>query len=210
MYHLMRAHWHQLANTTELVLLSVPPPESATQMANRSVQPFYAQLMAECCRANWRHLVNTTKAVHNGATWRIRLNLCFLQSTRVHNLNGKVNRSVQPFLHSSWQSDVGHIGASWQIRLNLCFIGPNQVHNPNGTLIGSASFAQLIAESPYTFTMGTPFPKHYPFPWGMWTPCNTQFVGPTQFLDPNGISIGSAIFAGLISVTDQQTMLLHQ
>jgi len=37
---------------------------------------------------------------------------------------------------------------------------------------------------------------------------NTWFPGPTQVLNPNGISIGSAVFAGLTSVTDGQTTLL--
>jgi len=37
------------------------------------------------------------------------------------------------------------------------------------------------------------------------TPPNTCFLGPTRVLDPNGISIGSAVFAGLTSVTDRQT-----
>jgi len=32
--------------------------------------------------------------------------------------------------------------------------------------------------------------------------------GPTRVLDPNGISIGSAIFAGFTTVTNRQTMLL--
>jgi len=34
---------------------------------------------------------------------------------------------------------------------------------------------------------------------------NTWFPGPTLVLDPNGISIGSAVFAGLISVTYRPT-----
>jgi len=34
---------------------------------------------------------------------------------------------------------------------------------------------------------------------------NTQFVGPTRVHNPNGILIGSAIFAGLTSVTDRPT-----
>jgi len=38
--------------------------------------------------AHWRHLANTIKLVHISATWRIRLNLCFLRPTRVHNQNG--------------------------------------------------------------------------------------------------------------------------
>ena len=36
-------------------------------------------------------------------------------------------------------------------------------------------------------------------------PFNIWFPGPTQVLNPNGISIGSAIFARLTSVTDQPT-----
>ena len=53
---------------------------------------------------------------------------------------------------------------------------------------------------------GTPFsPQNYPFPWGIWTRSNTWFLGPTQVLNPNGISIDSSGFAGFTSVTDRQT-----
>jgi len=34
---------------------------------------------------------------------------------------------------------------------------------------------------------------------------NTWFLGPTRVLNPNGISIGSAVFAGHTSVTDRPT-----
>jgi len=37
---------------------------------------------------------------------------------------------------------------------------------------------------------------------GLW------FPGPTQVLNPNGSSIGAAVFEGLTSVTDRQTTLL--
>jgi len=36
-------------------------------------------------------------------------------------------------------------------------------------------------------------------------PCNTWFLGPTRVLNPNGISIGSAVFAGLTTVKDRPT-----
>ena len=36
-------------------------------------------------------------------------------------------------------------------------------------------------------------------------PSNTWFPGPTRVLNPNSISIGSAVFARLSSVTDRQT-----
>jgi len=76
---------------------------------------------------------------------------------------------------------------------------------------GSAVFAQVTAECPYT--MYRPFlPQNYFFPWGSGPRSNTWFHRPTRVLNPNGISIGSAVFAGLTSVTDQQidqqTMLL--
>jgi len=38
-----------------------------------------------------------------------------------------------------------------------------------------------------------------------WTLPNTWFLGPTQVHTPNGISIGSAIFAWLKTVTEQST-----
>jgi len=53
------------------------------------VSAIFAQLTAECHRANWHHLANMIEVVHIGATCRIRLNFCFLQPTRVHNPNGK-------------------------------------------------------------------------------------------------------------------------
>ena len=37
------------------------------------------------------------------------------------------------------------------------------------------------------------------------SPSNTWFLEPTQPRDANGISIGSAVFAGLTTVTDMQT-----
>jgi len=46
--------------------------------------------MVEYRWVHWRHLANTIETVHIGATWQIRLNLCFLRRTRVHNPNGKL------------------------------------------------------------------------------------------------------------------------
>jgi len=48
-------------------------------------------------------------------------------------------------------------------------------------------------------------PQNCPFPWLIWTPSNPWFLGPTQVTHPNGISIGSAVFAGLMNVTNRQT-----
>jgi len=58
-------------------------------------------------------------------------------------------------------------------------------------------------------------PKNLPLPMGgSGPPSNTWFPGPIQVLNPNGSSIGAAVFAGLTSVTqtgrqtDRQTTLL--
>jgi len=55
--------------------------------------------------------------------------------------------------------------------------------------------------------MGRPFSrKNLPLSMaGSEPPSNTWSLGPTQVLNPNGISIGSAVFAELTSVTDRQT-----
>ena len=56
------------------------------------------------------------------------------------------------------------------------------------------------------FTMGRPSPlKIAPFHGGSKPPSNIWFLGPNGVPNPNGISIGSTIFAGLTRVTDRQT-----
>jgi len=87
-----------------------------------------------------------------------------------------------------------HIGATWGIRLNLCFLRPTQVHNPNSKLVGSAVFAQMTAECPYTLQCDTPLPLKIAHSHrGSGPPSNTWFLGP-RVLNPNGISTGSAVF----------------
>jgi len=56
------------------------------------------------------------------------------------------------------------------------------------------------------FSMGRPFAlKIAASHEGIWTPSNWWFPEPTRVLNPNGISIGSAVFAGLTGVTDIPT-----
>jgi len=103
------------------------------------------------------------------------------------------------------------MGVNFGPASNTCFLGPTRVHNQNGISISSAIFAQMTTQCPYTLQWATPSPSKLPLPilWGMWTPSNTWFLGPTRVLNPNGISIGSAIFAGLTTVTDWQTPTDH-
>jgi len=89
---------------------------------------------------------------------------------------------------------------------NTCFIGPTRVHNPNGILISSAVFAQLTVECPYTLQWAVPSPSKLPLCMvGSGPSYNTWFLGTTRVLNPNGISISSAVFAGLTTVSDQLT-----
>ena len=53
--------------------------------------------------------------------------------------------------------------------------------------------------------MGRPFLSKLHLSMGMLTPSNTWFLGPNGVLNPNDISIGSAIFVGLTTVTDRPT-----
>jgi len=70
----MRAHGCNLVNTTELILQPTWVHNPNSKSINRSVQPFLH---------SWQQSV----IGHIGATWRTRLNLCFLWPTRVHNPN---------------------------------------------------------------------------------------------------------------------------
>ena len=88
---------------------------------------------------------------------------------------------------------------------DLCFLRPTRVQNPNDKSTHSAVLAQLMAESPYTYN-GLFFPPKLPHAMGgSGPPSNAWFPGPTRVLNTNGISIGSAIFAGLTSVTNRLT-----
>jgi len=153
---------------------------------------------------------------HIGATWRIRLNLCFLQHTAQ-----MANRSVQPFLHS-WQQKVAILyngQPSPKIVASRWGSGPHRIHDSlsqtEPTVQTASRLVQLFSyrwpQSVPKLYNGTPLsPQNCPFPWGIWAPSNTWFPGPTQVLNPNGILIiiSSAVLVGLTSVTDQQTTLL--
>jgi len=86
----------------------------------------------------------------------------------------------------------------------ICWAHPSR--QTKWHLIGSAVFAQMTTECPYTLQLDAPFPLKIALSHvGSGSPSNTWFIGPTQILNPNGISIGSAVLAGLTSVTDRPT-----
>jgi len=71
-------------------------------------------------------------------------------------------------------------------------------------LISSAVFTQLTVERPYIYlTNGRPFLSKLSLPVGDLNPqSNTWFLDATRVVNPNGITIGSAVFAWLITVSE--------
>jgi len=100
-----------------------------------------------------------------GATWWIRLNLCFLWPTRVHNPNCKfIGSAVFTQLTAECHRvHLRHLANTIELVLPSARPSPQ----PNIKLIGSAISAQPMAESPYALQWATP-PK-LPFSWGYWT-----------------------------------------
>jgi len=61
--------------------------------------------------------------------------------------------------------------------------------------IGSAVFAQRTVECPITLQWASTFSsQNCPFPMGSGPPSYTWYLGPTQVINPNSISISSAIY----------------
>jgi len=122
------------------------------------------------------------------------------------------NNSVQPFLYSSLQ--ILYNGRPFPPKLsphmgdldtpsNTWFLGPKR-HLDWFSLFCTDDRRVFLY-----FTMWRHYPlKIAPSHRGSRPPSNTWFPGPTPVLNPNGILTGSAIFAGLTSVTDWQTTVL--
>jgi len=64
-------------------------------------------------------------------------------------------------------------------------------------------FGQSVPKTPYTLKWATLPLKIAPSRGGCGPPSNACFLGPTRVLNPNGILIGSAIFARFTTVTDR-------
>jgi len=77
-------------------------------------------------------------------------------------------------------------------------LGPMRAHNPNGTRIGSVVFAQMTAEWDARFPL-----KIAPSHGGPRPHLIHGSLGPPQFSTRTTLSIGSAVFAGLTSATEQ-------
>jgi len=128
------------------------------------------------------------------------------------------NRLVQPFLHISRQKvPILYNGRPFPPNLPL-LMGDLELHPTHDSLGPSEPTSQTVSRSVQLFLHRWPqslpivyngmllLPSKLPLPTGgSRPPSNTQFPGPIRVLNPNDISIGSAVFAGFTSVTDRQT-----
>ena len=80
----IRAHWHPLANTIELVLPSAHPSSQPKRQIDRFSH--FAQLTEACRRACPGHVLSLITAPSHGGSGPPS-NTCFFGSTRVHNPN---------------------------------------------------------------------------------------------------------------------------
>jgi len=140
-------------------------------------------------------------------------NLWFLGPVLVHNPNGIIIGSavftqVTAECHYTLQwAPIYH-----KLPLAMGASGPHLIHGSLGQPESSTQtvyrcvqpFLHSWPQSVPILYHGTPL-KIASSHGGIWTPSNTWSLSPTQVLNPNGISIGSAVFAGLTSVTDRQT-----
>jgi len=154
-------------------------------------------------RAHWHHLANMIELVlplaHPSpqSKWQIDRFSCFRTGDRRVPLYFAMGAPFCPKIAPSHGRSGPHLTR---------FLGPIRAHKTNGISIGSAIFAQMTAECPCTLQWDAPSPLTIvPSHEGIWTPSNTWFPGPTRVLNQNGISIGSAVLAGLTSVTDRPT-----
>jgi len=89
---------------------------------------------------------------------------------------------------------------------NTCFLGPilEIIIQTVSRLV--QPFLQSLRQKVPTFYNGLPLPpQNYLFAWGSGLLSNTWFLWPTRVYNPNGISIGSAVFAGRTILTNRQT-----
>ena len=89
---------------------------------------------------------------------------------------------------------------------NTWFLGSTRLSIPNSISIGSAIFAQLMAECRYTLQWAASFPLKITSSHGGSGRHLTRFLGPILAHNPNGIVIGSAVFAQMTTVSLYFTM----
>jgi len=150
--------------------------------------------------AHWRHLANTFELVYPSAHSRqskrqIDRLSCFAQLTA----ESAYNSQWVPLSIKTGPSNVG-IWTPVQHMMLWAHASPQPKQHLD-------RFSRVFTDDHGVclyFTMVCLFCplKIAPYHLGIWTSCNTWFIGPTRVLNPNGNLIVSAVFARLTSVTD--------
>ena len=179
------------AHTTVITLRSQP-------LLNLSV-------IASCCAVlpnNDKWSKYLTKRPHRRRTWTVQWYLpgcASVHPTLTHtsmdppkSITQTASQLSQPFLHNSWQSVVGQHAPLDMYPQLIHFLGHIRVHTTKWHHHWFSRFCMATEHGRFNrIRQVTP----------MCTSCNTCFLGPTVVQIPNGIWIGSAIFAQLKAVS---------
>jgi len=152
-----------------------------------------------------------SKGGHIGATWRIRLNLSFLRPTRVHITNGKPIGSAI-FAQLTAECRRACQGTSFPLVIAPLRGGTMGSHLIHASLGPSKSITQTASRSVQHRFCSVHVRVSSDMSWRAFSPQDCQIApsdagsvslsstwlrGSTQLSIPNGISIGSDVFAQL-------------
>jgi len=207
-----RAHWCHLANTIELVLPSAhPSPQSKRQSvqsflhSSRQKVPilYNGRPFPQNCPFSWGGLGPLS------ISW-------FLEPDPAHNPNCiMIASAIFAQVTAKCPYTLQWMPLPPKLPLPMGDLDPHVRHdsldpseptNQTASLSVHSRFCTDNHSVPILYN-GTPLPpSKLPIHMGgSGLPSNTWFPGPTRVLHPNGISIGSAVLAGLTSVTDRPT-----
>ena len=173
-----RAQWRHLANMIKLVLPSAHPSPQPKRQIDR---------FGRFCTAHGRQCVYFTMGTlspqflpfcgdrephvfHDSLSQTeptVQLNCITLGSAIFAQVIAECPYTLRwaplssKIAHSHWESGP---------RCKTQFLGLIRAQRPNDISIGSAVFAQMTAEYPYTLQWDAPFPSKLPLPMGIWTP----------------------------------------
>jgi len=112
--------------------------------------------------------------------------------------SGKSNFTKRLHHSRTWKVQSYRQGSPLCTPSNTCFLGPTRVYTPKRHVDGfSRFFGQHTGECPVLYNVPLLSPQNCPCTWGSGPQSNTCFIGPSPLSVPNGISIGSAVFAQL-------------